>query len=139
MDLLSLELIGWVYCVCCTLALLAGSWVTLSVYATGAEGRKALAARLLDDLVLYTIWLAGLAGGLGVLMEKAWSRGVLELFCWVLVFLCFMSGYGRWRATPPPRTLLILSLTLFFVPVLLFCAATILSLRGETALSVLVR
>lgn len=138
MDVLPLPVIGWVYCVACALALLAGTWVTLSVYSTGVEGRKALAARLLDDLVLYTIWLAGLAGGVGVLMDKAWSRWVLELFCWVLVFLCFMSAYGRWRVTPPPRTLLVLSLTLFFVPVLLFCAATILSLRGETALRVLV-
>ena len=78
------------------------------------------------------------SGGLGVLLEKSWSRWVLELFCWVLIFLCFMSGYGRWRALPPPRGLLVLSMVLFFVPVLLVCAATILTLRGETALKVLV-
>ena len=100
---------------------------------------------LYDVLVLPNLYgdivsdlVAGLAGGLGVLLEKSWSRWVLELFCWVLIFLCFMSGYGRWRALPPPRGLLVLSMVLFFVPVLLVCAATILTLRGETALKVLV-
>jgi hypothetical protein len=138
MDVISLPLIGWLYTVGCGVAILLGTWVTLSVYALGESGRRALAARLLDDLMLYSIWLAGMAGGIGVLLDKAWSRTLLELFCWVLVALACMSAYGRWRAAPPPRGLLIVSLTLFLVPVLMLCAATILSLRGETALRVLV-
>jgi hypothetical protein len=136
-DVLPLPVIGWLYAVGCGIALLLGTWVTLSVYATGEAGRRALAARLLDDLLLFSIWLVGMAGGIGVLVDKAWSRWVLELFCWVLIFLAFMSAYGRWRAMPPPRGLLVLSLVLFLVPLVVVCVATILTLRGETALRVL--
>jgi hypothetical protein len=139
MDVLSLPVIGWLYTAGCGIALLLGTWVTLSVYATGEAGRRALAARLFDDMLLYSIWLLGLAGGIGVLADKAWSRWVLELFCWVLVFLAFMSAYGRWRAVRLPRGLLLLSLLLFLVPVVAVCVATIVTLRGETALRVLVR
>ncbi len=138
MDLLSLPVIGWLYAAGCGIALLFGTWLTIAVYVTGEAGRRALAARLLDDMMLYTIWLAGMAGGIGVLLDKAWSRWVLELFSWVLIILAFMSAYGRWRTMPPPRGLLLLSLALFLVPLLLLCGATILTLRGETALRVLV-
>jgi hypothetical protein len=137
MDVLDLQLVGWLYTVGCALALLLGTWLTLAVYAQGEQGRRQLAERMLDDLLLFSIWLLGLAGGIGVLMEKSWSRWVLELFCWVLVVLAMMSAYGRWRAAPPPRGLLPLSLALFLFPILAFCAATVLTLRGETALRVL--
>jgi hypothetical protein len=50
-----------------------------------------------------------------------------------------MSAYGRWRAVRLPRGLLLLSLLLFLVPVVAVCVATIVTLRGETALRVLVR
>ena len=51
--------------------------------------------------------------------------------------LVLLSAFGRWRAAPPPRGLLLLSLALFIVPLLAVCVATILTLRGETALRVL--
>jgi len=136
-DVLSLPVVGWLYAVGCGSALLLGTWVTLGVYKTGEAGRRALAERLLDDMMLYTIWLVGLAGGIGVLLHKAWSRSVLELFCWVLICLGCMSAYGRWRVAPRPRGLLLLSLALFLLPLVLLCVATILTLRGETALRVL--
>ena len=137
MDVLSLPLVGWLYTVGCGIALLLGTWLTLGAYASGEAGRRALAERLLDDMFLYSIWLLGLAGGAGVLMEKSWSLWVLQLFCWVLIVLAFMSALNRWRAAPPPRGLLALSLALFLFPVVLVCVATILTLRGETALRVL--
>jgi hypothetical protein len=49
-----------------------------------------------------------------------------------------LSAFNRWRATPPPRGILLLSLILFVFPLLAFCVAAILTLRGETALRVLV-
>ena len=137
MDALSLELVGWLYTVGCGLAMLLATWLTIGLYMTGETGRRALAERLLDDMLLYSIWLAGLAGGIGVLSGLAWSRWVLELFCWVLMVLSFMSAYGRWRAAPPPRGLLLVSLSLFIMPLVAFCIATILTMRGETALRVL--
>jgi len=72
-----------------------------------------------------------------VLLEKSWSRWLLELFCWTLMVLVFLSAFGRWRAAPHPRGLLLVSLALFIFPLLAVCVATILTLRGETALRVL--
>jgi hypothetical protein len=99
--------------------------------------RRHLAARVLDDSLLFGIWILGLVGGIGVLLEKSWSRWVLELFCWTLIILTFLSAYSRWRVAPPPRNLLLLSLMLFVLPLVMICIATILTLRGETALRVL--
>ena len=135
--MLSLPLVGWLYTVGCSVALLAGTWLTLGAYKSGEAGRRALAQRLLDDMILYSIWLIGLAGGTGVLMGKSWSLWVLQLFCWALIVLAFMSALNRWRAAPPPRRLLAMSLALFLMPLVFVCVATILTLRGETALRVL--
>jgi hypothetical protein len=138
-DVLPLPLIGWLYTFGCGIALLLGTWLTLGAYKSGAAGRRALAERMLDDMFLYSVWLLGLAGGAGVLMEQSWSLWVLQLFCWALIVLTFMSAFGRWRAALPPRGLMALSLALFVLPLVFVCAATILTLRGETALRVLVR
>ena len=137
MDILALPVIGWLYAGGCSIALLLGTWLTLGTYASGEAGRRALAERLLDDTLLYSIWLVGLAGGVGVLMEKSWSLWVLQLFCWVLMVLVFMSAYSRWRAAPPPKGLLAVSMALFALPLVAVCIATILTLRGETAVRVL--
>ncbi|HUK03668.1 MAG TPA: hypothetical protein VLV90_01150 [Burkholderiales bacterium] len=133
MDTLPLELIGWVYSVGCSIALLAGAWLTIGVHKLGVEGRRELAARLLEDLLLFSIWLLGLAGGVGVLAGKAWSRPALELFCWTLMVLLLISAARRLRAVPPPRLMLGLSLALFVAPVIAICVATILTLRSEAA------
>jgi len=97
----------------------------------GERGRKELASRLLEDLLLYSIWLLGLAGGIGVLVGKGWSRPALELFCWTLMVLVVLSGVRRYRAVPAPRLMLGISLAAFIVPVIAFCIATILTLRSD--------
>lgn len=137
MDVLNLALVGWMYTIGAGLALGLGMWIVVSLHLSGEGERRQLASRVLDDSLLFGIWILGLAGGIGVLLEKSWSRWVLELFCWVLVVLILMSAYARWRAAPPPRGLLLLSLALFAIPLVLICAATILTLRGEAALRVL--
>ena len=98
MDLLSLTLIGWLYSIACGVALGLGVWLTIGLHYSGEDARKQLAARALDDSLLFGIWIMGLAGGVGVLLEKSWSRWVLELFCWVLIVLVGMSSFSRWRA-----------------------------------------
>jgi hypothetical protein len=133
MDALSLPLIGWLYVIACGIALGLGAWLTLGLHRSGEGARKQLAARALDDSMLFGIWVMGLAGGIGVLLEKSWSRWLLELFCWVLIILVALSCFSRWRATPPPRGLLALSMALFALPIAAACIATILALRGETA------
>jgi hypothetical protein len=137
MDVLSLTLVGWVFAVCCGCALGLGAWLIVGLHYSGEGVRRHLAARVLEDAFLFGIWILGLAGGIGVLLEKSWSRWALELFCWTLMILAALSAFNRWRAAVPPRALLLLSLTLFMLPLALLCVATILTLRGEAALRIL--
>ena len=134
MEALPLELIGWLYVVGCSAALLAGTWLTVGVLMHGGEqGRKELASRLLEDLLLYSIWLLGLAGGIGVLVGKGWSRPALELFCWTLMILLVFSAVRRYQAVPAPRLAFGISMVVFVAPVIAFCIATILTLRSDAA------
>lgn len=137
MDLLSLDLIGWLFTLGSGFALAVGIWLTIGVHFSGAEARMQLASRVLDDSILFGIWILGLAGGIGILLGKPWSAWVLELFCWTLTILMLLSAWTRLRAAPPPRTTLTLSLALFIVPIIAVCIATILTLRSETALRAL--
>lgn len=133
MDLLPLEVVGWLFIAVCGVALLAGAWLTVGVQRSGEEGRRALASRLLEDLILFSIWLMGLAGGIGVLAGKGWSRPALEMFCWTIMILLVLSAARRFRSAPPPRWMLGLSLAAFVAPVIVLCIATILTLRSEAA------
>jgi hypothetical protein len=137
MDVLPLDVVGWLYTVSCGVALLLGAWLTIGARKLGGKTRDELAARLLEDFLLFSIWLLGLGGGIGVLVGKGWSRPALELFCWVLMILLAMSAMKRFRAMPRPRLIPGLSLVVFVAPVIVVCVATILTLRGETALRVL--
>jgi hypothetical protein len=132
-DLLPIDIIGWLFTVGCGLALLLGAWLTLSAMKIGGEAKRQLQQRMLDDLMLFSIWLLGLAGGIGVLQGKGWSRPALELFCWVLMVLLGMSAYKRFSVMPKPRLLPGLSLLVFIAPVVALCIATILTLRSEAA------
>ncbi len=130
MELLSLTVIGWLYAVFCAGALAIGSWLVIGVHYSGEPARNQLAARAIDDSILFGIWIAGLAGGIGLLLGKSWSRAVLEMFCWVLMVLVMLTAVSRFRAAPPPRATLGLGLALFVLPVVALCAATIYTLRG---------
>lgn len=137
MDILNLTLLGWLFTVGCGIALGLGIWLIVGLHLHDEGARKHLAARVLDDSFLFGIWITGFAGGIGVLLGRSWSLWVLELFCWTLGVLVLLSSFKRWRAAPRPRGLLVLSLVLFAFPVLALCAATILTLRSETALRAL--
>ena len=130
MELLSLPVIGWLYTVLCAAALALGAWLVVGVHFSGEDARQQLATRVIEDAVLFGIWVLGLAGGVGVLLEKSWSRGVLEMFCWVLMVLVTLTAVSRFRAAPSPRSTLGLSLALFVLPLLTLCAATIYTLRA---------
>lgn len=137
MELLPLAVIGWLYTLVSGAALAFGAWLIVGVHLGGAQARRQLAARVLDDTLLFGIWIFGLAGGIGVLLGKPWSRPLLELFCWALMVLVALSAWSRLRVAAPPRTTLALSLALFVIPVIALCAATILTLRSESALRAL--
>lgn len=126
---LPLQLLGWMYTLVCAIALLVGAWLVIGVHFSGQDARKELASRVIDDAVLFGIWILGLAGGIGTVLGKGWSSIVLEFFCWVLIVLVTMTAVSRFRAAEPPRVTLALSLGLFVIPVLAFCGATIYTLR----------
>ena len=136
MDALPLPLIGWVFTLASAAALLLGAWMIIGVHKSGRTARRQLEARVLDDIVLFAIWSLGLAGGIGVLLQKSWAPVVLELFCVTLVVLVGLSAWNRLRASTPPRMLLIASLLLFSVPIVVLCVATVLTLRGDAARAV---
>jgi hypothetical protein len=134
MDVLPLEVVGWVFTVACSIALVLGTFLTIGAR---ARAKQELATRLLDDFMLFSIWLLGLVGGVGVLAGKGWSRPVLELFCWALMILISMSAMKRFRLLPPPRLFAGVSLAVFIAPVIALCIATILTLRSAEAVRVL--
>lgn len=133
MEPLSLSLVGWLYTTISAAALAIGSWLVVGMHFSGEGARRQLATRVIEDAVLFGIWILGLAGGIGVLLGKSWSGAVLELFCWVLIVLVMLTAVSRLRAAPPPRATLGLSLALFVLPVLALCAATIYTLRATVA------
>jgi len=134
MEALSLPVIGWLFTIACTSALLLGAWLVAGLHLQGEDVRRRLARSVLEDAVLFGIWILGLAGGIGVLLAKPWSRPLLEFFCWVLTTLTLFSAYARLRATAPgARGTLLLSVALFVLPILAVCGATIYTLRGEQA------
>jgi hypothetical protein len=137
MDLLPLPAIGWIAVLLSGTAIGIGAWLIVGMHLQGDEMRQHLAARTFDDMLLFGIWVLGLAGGVGLLLGKPWSRVVLELFCWALVMLVMMSSYSRLRVAQPPRTQVFMGHLLFIIPIFAFCAATILTLRSEATLKAL--
>jgi len=136
MQLLDLSLIGWLYSVSSGFALALGALIAGLYYGRGGAKTQP-GRRVLEDLVLFAIWLLGLAGGIGVLLGKAWSRPALELFCWTLMVLLLMSSWSNLRHAPPPRGVRAVGMALFVVPILAVCFATILTLRSASAVRVL--
>ena len=136
MELLDLTLIGWLFSVGSGIALALGALIVALHYGRGG-GRPQPGRRVLEDLVLFGIWVLGVAGGTGVLLGKSWSRPALELFCWTLMALLLMSCWSNLRAAPPPRGMRAVSMALFVMPVIAVCIATILTLRSESAVRVL--
>ena len=135
MQALPLPAIGWLYTLVCSAALLLGAWLIIGLHLQGEAARRQLARSVLEDAVLFGIWILGLAGGVGVLLLQPWSRPLLEFFCWVIAVLTLFSAWTRLRATPVgQRGTLAVSLILFVVPILAVCGVTIYTLRGEEAL-----
>ena len=139
MQALPLPVIGWGYTLACGAALLFGAWAVVGLHLQGEEARHHLARSVVEDVLLFGIWILGFAGGVGVLLLKPWSRPLLEFFCWVLVVLTLFSAITRLRHLPPatPRGTLGLSLALFAGSVVAVCGATIHTLRSPEALRTL--
>jgi len=77
MDILNLTLVGWLFAVGSGLALGLGIWVILGLHSSGEGARKHLAERVLDDSLLFGIWILGMAGASGCCWKSHGAAG-----CW---------------------------------------------------------
>lgn len=144
MEPLSLRFVGWFFTLVPAAALAIGVLILYMLLKSGNLGRRYAEQSFLTDLALVFIWGAGLAGGIGVLQEKAWALWVLEFFCWVLCVLVVLSCAYRIHAikgvagkTTNSWIAAISGLMLLAIPILAFCGATIVTLHGDTARRVL--
>jgi hypothetical protein len=137
---LSLSFIGWFFTLVPAAAILTGALILFRLFQAGGLARRYAEQTLWNDLNLLAIWTAGMLGGIGVLREKSWSLWLLELFCWVLCVLVILSGAYRMVAlkraageTPVNWVTAVAGVVVVALPILAFCGATILTLRGDVA------
>jgi hypothetical protein len=141
MEPLSLAFIGWFFAGFSALTLVVGALLIMSLHRSGELARRHLEKSVVNDAALFGVWIFGLAGGIGVILLKPWGRDVLEFFCWTLVVLVMLSGGTRLRAikrtaTEPVNWLsAVAGVALVVVPIVLLCAATIITLRSEASIA----
>ena len=139
---ISLAFIGWFFTLASAGALALAAALIWMLATAGDLQRRYLSYSIWNDLLLAAIWVLGLAGGIGVIRLQPWGRYLLELFCWALVVLLFLSSasrlYALKRPDPgqPPANWFgaIAGVTLILIPVLAICAATIVTLRSTEAM-----
>jgi hypothetical protein len=138
---LPLAIVGWLFTLLSAAALALSVMLVVALLKSGERGQQLLSYSFVNDLVLAGIWVIGLAGGIGVLRLQPWGRSLLELFCWALIVLAPLSAATRLYAlrqpdpnAPPVNWLrAVAGVTLVLVPILVICAATIVTLRSPEA------
>ncbi len=145
MEPLSLAFIGWFFTLVPAAALLVGAAILFNLYHAGTLERRYAEQSVWNDLVLLSIWTAGMLGGIGVLLGQSWSRPLLDFFCWVLSALTILSGATRLYALKRMAgsearvnwLRAIAGVLAVALPIIALCAATIFTLRSESARQVL--
>ena len=95
MEPLSLPFVGWAFTGLSIVALALGALTIVAMHRSGERERQLLARTVLNDALLFGIWILGLAAGIGVLRLEPWGRGLMEFFCWVLIPLVIVSALNR--------------------------------------------
>lgn len=95
MEPLPIALVGWLFAVLSAVALALGALTIVAMHRAGDSARAMLARTALNDVLLFGIWILGLAGSIGVLRLEGWGRDLLEFFAWVLIPLVVFSGIQR--------------------------------------------
>lgn len=131
--ILPLHVIGGFYTLICAVALTSGVFILLALRRDGRSPGWL-------DRLLFAAWAVGLAGGVGILLEKSWGLYVLEIFCLSLVVLLCYSVSQRYKElknlakqTEVNWLGAFAGLVLVSVPIVFICYATIASLRSEAA------
>jgi hypothetical protein len=140
MEPLPLALVGWIFTLLSAAALIVGAILIMAMHRAGELHRRLLVKTAWNDMLLFAIWVLGLAGGVGVIGLRPWGRDVLEFFCWTLLVLLLLSAATRLYAakaqSPEAReswVAAIAGVTLVLIPILVLCGATIYTLRSEVA------
>jgi len=141
LDTFDLDFIGWFYASACGIVVVFGLLVFAVLYARGMIKERYKDYNILNDVMLLMIWVIGFGGAIGVLDRSQWGQFLLQLFCWMLMALVVLSTASRMYTvhklgqgvTRRDWIQITVGMTLFVLPVILFCIATILSLRSEAA------
>lgn len=141
MEPLTLAFVGWFFTLFSALVLALGAAVVAWLYRSGRLSPRYLQGHVWNDVLLVAIWIAGLAGGMGVLAREPWSRFLLEMFCWVMIALVILSATTKLlalREARPnePRAHWVSAISAALVvalPVVALCGATIVTLRSDVA------
>ena len=141
LDTFDLDFIGWFYATACGIVILFGLAVFALLYARGTIKERYKDYNILNDVMLLMIWVIGFGGAIGVIDRSQWGQFLLQLFCWMLMALVVLSASSRMYTvhklgqgvTKKDWIQMFISVTLFVLPIIVFCIATILSLRTEAA------
>ncbi len=140
---LPLPFIGWIFLILSTIAILAGSWVIIALHRAGNLEKRILSSNVFSDMLLFSIWILGLVGSTGLLLGKAWAVLPLQFFCVVLIPLTIISAANRMVALqresegPVNWFNAVSGAAIVVVPVVLICAAAVITLRNPATLQAL--
>jgi len=140
-DILELDFIGLFYAIACGTVIFFGLCVFALLYARGVLKERYKDYNILNDVMLLMIWVIGFGGAMGVIDRSQWGQFLLQLFCWMLIALVTLSAASRLYTvhklghdvTQKDWLHIGMGMTMFVVPIILFCIATIVSLRSEAA------
>lgn len=142
---LPIPFIGWFYAIVCGVVVSIGAGIFGFLYTSGRLRLRYDNYSVWNDILLLALWTIGLAGGVGVIETREWSRWVLELFCWALIALTLLSAGTRIyqvmrlgdQVSMREFIIATMSVLLMAIPIVVFCAATIITLRGSAAANAL--
>ena len=140
---LPLYLIGWIFLTLSIIAIIAGSLVIIALHRASELEKRILSQTVFGDMLLFGIWLLGLMGSIGLLLGKAWAVLPLQFLCLVLIPLTLISAANRLvalkRDSVQPFNWFnaISGAAVVVVPVVLICAAAIVTLRNPATMQAL--
>ncbi len=142
---LPIPFIGWFYAIVCGVVVATGAGIFALLYTSGRLRIRYDNYSVWNDVLLLALWVIGLAGGVGVIETREWSRWVLGLFCWALIAPTLLSSGPRLyqlmklgdQVSMREFVVATISVLCMAVPIVVFCAATIITLRGSAAANAL--
>ena len=137
---LPLAFIGWFFAILSFAALAIGVLLLKQLFRSGKIPPEYLQSRIVSDFALLLVWLIGFVSAFALLNGYDWGRVGMEYFCWVLIVLTLLSGGTRlssYRSHPQEQALsprawvtAVAGVTLVALPLIVFCAISIHTLRG---------